>query len=309
MPRVALLALLIATVGAIALSWLVAGRLLQPLRAITRHARDASQHTLSDRIALGGPRDELRELADTMDAMLARLQAAFDSQRHFAAQASHELRTPLAIIQAEADVALASPDALPRERDLALAVRTAAVRSERLVDGLLTLSRSESSMIDSVPLDLADLTGDVVGDLIGEADAAGLAIDLRLDAAPVEGDRALLERLIVNLIRNAIRYNRPDGWVRIAVAGDGVAQPRTAVLSVVNAGPAVPAGEVEALFQPFRRGTGAARARVAGFGLGLSIVRSVATVHGGEVTARPGPDGGLEVRVELPIRGAGQVRD
>ncbi len=300
-PGLAVVALLVTSLGALALGWVVSGQMLRPLRQITRHARLASETTLSDRIGLRGPPDELKELADTMDAMLGRLQAAFESQRQFAAHASHELRTPLAIIQAEADVALAAPDASPRERELAQAVRSAAIRSERLVDGLLALSRSESSMRDSVRLDLADLAGDAAGELVGSADARQIALDLSLDQAVIRGDRPLLERMVANLLQNAIRYNRVGGWVRLAVGTEVVAGVATAVLAVENSGLVISATEIDDLFTPFRRGTAAIRERTAGFGLGLAIVRSVATVHGGEVTARPGREGGLVVAVRLPI--------
>ena len=300
LPGLAIVALLVTSLGALALGWVVSGRLLRPLRQITQHARLASETTLSDRIALRGPPDELRELADTMDEMLARLESAFRSQRHFAAQASHELRTPLAIIRAEADVALATPDATERERELALAVRSAAVRSERLIDGLLALSRSESSLRDSVRLDLADLAGDVASELIGEADDAGITLDLTLDGAPVRGDRALLERLIGNLVENAIRYNRSGGWVRLDVRTQLVNGHEVASVGVENSGSPVPATEITSLFAPFRRGTAATRERPAGYGLGLAIVQSVAAVHGGTVEARPGQAGGLLVRVAIP---------
>lgn len=300
-PRLAIIALLVTSLGALALGWVVSGRMLRPLRQITRHARLASETTLSDRIALRGPSDELKELADTMDDMLARLESAFESQRQFAAQASHELRTPLSIIHAEADLALTAPDNTPRERELALAVRTAAVRSERLVDGLLALSRSDSSMRDNVHLDLADLAGDVAGEFIGEADAAGIRIDLTLDQAIVRGDRALLERLIGNLLQNAIRYNYSGGWVRLDVRTEMAGDRMVASVRVENSGQPIPAAEIAALFAPFRRGLNATRERTAGYGLGLAIVRSVATVHGGHIEAHPGRQGGLLVWAMLPV--------
>ena len=300
-PGLAVVALLVATLGAMALGWVAAGQMLRPLRQITRHARLASETTLSDRIGLRGPPDELRELADTMDEMLGRLQAAFESQRQFAAHASHELRTPLAIIQAEADVALAAADGTPRERELAQAVRSAAIRSERLIDGLLALSRSESSMRDSVRLDLADLAGDTAGELVGSADARRITLDLSLEQAVVRGDRSLLGRMIANLLQNAIRYNRPGGWVRLAVGTEVGQGTPGAVLVIENSGSEIPAAEIDDLFTPFQRGTTAVRGRTAGFGLGLAIVRSVATVHGGVVSAAPGRDGGLAVTVRLPV--------
>lgn len=303
-PRAAIAALLVGTVAVLVVAWVVSGRMLGPIRQITRHARHASESTLSDRIALRGPPDELKELADTIDAMLARLEAAFRAQRDFSAHASHELRTPLAIIQAEADVALAAPDGSPRERALATAVRDAAVRSEGLVDGLLTLSRSESQLADRTRLDLADLAGDIAGDVIDEADRRGVTIDLELDTAPVLGDRTLLGRMIGNLLVNAIRYNRPSGWVRLSVArGAGPGGGEVAAVTVENSGPAIAPGDVGELFRPFRRGASSRQApdRPQGYGLGLAIVRSVAAAHGGEVTATPGREGGLRVTVTVPI--------
>jgi len=295
-----LVALLLTSGGAMALGWVVAGRVLRPVRQITAHARHASEATLGERIGLRGPPDELKELADTIDAMLGRLEDAFAAQRRFAAEASHELRTPLAIIRAEADVVLAAPDATARERRLGEAVRTAADRSERLVDGLLALARSESTLRDDVRIDLAEVVGDGVGEQTRAADAAGITIDLALAAAPVMGDRMLLERLVGNLVENAIRHNRRGGWVRVAVGTEA----RQAVLRVANGGTVLAPDAVAALFEPFRRGRGDRRDRASGFGLGLAIVRSVATVHGGAVEATAPAEGGLVVSVRLPVAAA-----
>jgi signal transduction histidine kinase len=294
--RQSLIALGITTLGALALGWLLAGEVLHPIQRITAHAKSSSATTLDERIHLDGPNDELKELADTFDAMLDRLQAAFRAQQGFAAQASHELRTPLAIIRAEAEVGRAAPDATNREQQSAEAILTAVGRSERLVDGLLALTRSESTMLDAGPVALADLTGDVVGEYIGEADQARVQLALSLDAAEVRGDAALLQRLVGNLIQNAIRYNVPDGNVSISVRPEG----GMARLTVENSGPAVGQEEIDQLFQPFVRGDWARRNR-SGFGLGLAIVRSVATAHGGTVRAIPGPDGGLRVSVDIPL--------
>ena len=209
--------------------------------------------------------------------MLDRLQAAFRAQQGFAAQASHELRTPLAIIRAEAEVASGAPDATERERRSADAILTAIGRSERLVDGLLALTRSESTMLDAGSIDLADLTGDVVGEYIGEADQARVRLDLALEAAEVRGDPALLQRMVGNLVQNAIHYSLPDGNVTISVRPTG----GMARATVENSGLAISEDEIDQLFQPFVRGDWARRNR-AGFGLGLAIVRSVAT-------SAPGP--------------------
>jgi len=297
--RQSLVALVLATFGALALGWLLAGEVLHPIQRITAHAKSSSATTLDERINLEGPDDELKELADTFDAMLDRLQAAFRAQQGFAAQASHELRTPLAIIRAEAEVAGAAPDATDRERQSADAILTAVGRSEGLVDGLLALTRSESTMLNAGPLDLADLTGDVVGEYVGEADQARVRLDLALDAAEVRGDPALLQRMVGNLVQNAIRYNVPDGSVAVSV------RPEAGMARVVveNSGPAVSQVEIDQLFQPFVRGDWARRNR-SGFGLGLAIVRSVATAHGGTVRAVPGPNGGLRVTVDFPLLAA-----
>ena len=291
-----LVAFLVTGLAAVLVGWLVAGRVLRPLQAITEHARAASESTLGDRIDLRGPPDELKELADTIDGMLERLQAAFESQRLFASQASHELRTPLAIMRAEADVALVTPDLGERERALATKIRDQVDRSERLVDGLLALARSESTLRDDATLDLADLAGDIVGLLARDADHAGIDLDLALDPAPVRGDRALLERLVGNLVDNGIKHNQHGGWLSVTVAREGSA----AVLRVANGGAPIPAETVADLFEPFRRGRQARREQRAGYGLGLAIVRSVALVHGGTVSAESPKEGGLVVTVRLP---------
>jgi signal transduction histidine kinase len=290
----AAIALVATSAGALLLGWVVAGRVLRPVRDITLHARHASEETLDERINLQGPRDELKELADTIDAMLDRLQAAFDSQRRFSAEASHELRTPLSIIRAEVDVAMAAPDATERERQLGESIRAAADRAERLIDGLLALARSDSTLRDSARVDLAELVGNVVGEQARAADAAGVEIDLVLDSAVVEGDRALLWRLIGNLVENAIRYNTRHGWMRVSVGTTG----SDAVLTVANSGPVIAPEQVDQLFKPFQRGESARRA--SGVGLGLAIVRSVAAAHDGTVSATANPDGGLTVTVRIP---------
>lgn len=293
------IALAVATLVALLLGWVLAGRVLQPLRAITGHAREASEATLSSRIALQGPPDELKELADTIDGMLERLESAFDAQRRFAAQASHELRTPLAIIRAEADVVLANEDVSEREARFGGAVRAAADRSERLVDGLLALARSESTLRDNAEIDLAELVGDIVGEHARSADLAGVELDLELDAAQVSGDQTLLGRMVGNLIENAIRYNAPGGWVRVFAGTES----GDFVVRVANSGPVVDPSAVVELFEPFRRGTTHRGEQPGGHGLGLAIVKSVAAVHGGRVEATARPEGGLIVDVVLPSRG------
>jgi signal transduction histidine kinase len=286
----------------VGLGWLVAGRVLQPLAAITATARRLEGSTLHERINLQGPQDELKELADTFDQMLGRLDAAFETQRRFVANASHELRTPLAITRTEVDVALADPATGPAElRAMAGRVLEANQRSEHLIEGLLTLARSERQLLAGEPLDLALAAADALSVAALEVERLGLRVSRVLGAAPVAGDRALLERLVANLVENAVRHNRPGGWVEVDTGRAGT----LAVVRVANGGLSIPPDLVGTLFEPFRRlnpdRTGSAR----GAGLGLSIVRSVATVHGGTASAQALPEGGLEVRVELPARAWG----
>lgn len=230
--------------------------------------------------------------------MLDRLQAAFDSQRRFAAQASHELRTPLAIMGAEMDVAIDGA-AVPEEaRKLAQAIRKQVIRSERLVGGLLVLARSESTMRDDARLDLANLTGDVVGEHLAAADAAGIRLDLDLSTAAVAGDLVLFGHAIRNLVENAIRYNVPGGFVRVAVS----ASSDEAIVRVENSGRGIREDELQAMLQPFHRGFDQASRKAGGFGLGLAIVRSVVSEHAGRIEAIPRAKGGLVVIMRLPLR-------
>jgi signal transduction histidine kinase len=285
--------------GSLGLGWVVAGRVLRPLQRITATAKRLSERTLHQRIALDGPDDELKELADTFDRMLSRLDAAFDAQRRFAANASHELRTPLTITRTEVDVALADPDTPPAElRAMAERVRDATGRSERLIEGLLTLARSEQEPRLWEPADLADAAAGALEQPRRSGDAAGLQLTTVLGPAPVAGDPALLERMVANLVENAVRHNQPDGWLEVATGSDG----GWAVVRVANGGRAIPPDRVESLFEPFRRLDGRVASPARGAGLGLSIVRSVARAHGGQATARALPGGGLEVTVRLPAR-------
>ena len=290
------LALGLMAVASVGLGWLVAGRVLRPIQEMTTAARQLSEHNLDRRLALEGPADELKELADTFDAMLERLERAFASQRRFVANASHELRTPLTVQRTLVDVALADPDTSPDElRATAVAVRDAVDRSERLIDGLLVLARSEQGVGDTEPVDLAAVATRVVDQTRAEADAAGVRLVAAVRPAPVRGNAVLLERLVANLVQNGVRHNDAGGWVEVTTAGSD-----RVVLEVRNSGPPVPPGEVDSLFEPFRRG---GRARVEsrrGAGLGLSIVRAVAQAHGGSVRAEALAGGGLAVTVSLP---------
>jgi signal transduction histidine kinase len=281
------------TMVSIAAGWLLAGRVLRPLRSITATARRVSGENLGERISLAGPADELKELADTFDGMLGRLDAAFGSQRHFVANASHELRTPLAIMRTEVDVAMADPDASVEElRRMGEAVRETVDRCERLIEGLLMLARSEAATGREEPADLAALAADCVTDLRAQAREADVEVRDDLEPAWTRGEPALLERMIANLLDNGIRHNEPGGWLRVRTRSDG-ARVR---LTVSNGGPRIAPGEATRLTEPFRRLDRAA----GGFGLGLSIVRSVVMAHGGTIELRAPEAGGLEVHIELP---------
>lgn len=296
MLRWSLTALIMVSVLACGAGWLLAGRALRPLQEVTATARRVAGRSLHERIALHGPDDEIKELADTFDAMLERLDRAFDSQHRFVANASHELRTPLTINRTLIEVALedpATPDSTRRLGETLLAVNQ---RQERLIDGLLVLAGSDQQLQTRERVDLAEVAHRALRAAEPAAHSAGVELRNSLDPCVVRGDPALLERLIGNLVDNAIRYNVEAGWVDLSVSvRDGLA-----LLSVQNSGPAVGPAEVEGLFEPFRRLTRTATT-AGGTGLGLSIVRSVANAHGGQVHARSRPDGGLLVEATLPL--------
>jgi signal transduction histidine kinase len=279
---------------------LLAGRALHPLQRITATARRVADRSLHERIALDGPDDEIKDLADTFDAMLERLDRSFDSQRRFVANASHELRTPLTINRTLIEVALDDPQASEPLRKLGGSLLDVNQRHERLIDGLLILASSEQGITDRTPVDLADVARHMA------TEYQGSRIDIRthLQPAPVTGDPVLLERLIHNLLDNAIRYNLPEEG-EIIITTDTVDD--NAQLTVDNTGPLIPPYEVPSLFEPFRRLAATERladpthASSRGAGLGLSIVRSVAHAHGGDVGASPRQDGGLTVQVRIPL--------
>ena len=284
------------TLLAAGLGWAVSRRVLRPLTAVTTAAQAASQDNLDRRLALAGPPDELKELADTFDAMLARLDAAFASQRRFVANASHELRTPLTEMRTLIDVTTARPAASAAQLEPVLAAIGAAVdRSEELIEALLTLARSDRGPGPGELVDLPTAVEDAI-DLIGPAAAARqIRIDTALQDVQVAGDRVLLERLASNLIDNAVRHNVTGGWVLASTRTDaGIAE-----LTVANGGERIPPDQVTGLFEPFRRLCGRTSNRP-GSGLGLSIVASVAKAHGGHAEARARPDGGLDVQIRLP---------
>jgi signal transduction histidine kinase len=284
------------TVLAAGLGWAVSRRVLRPLTAVTTAAQAASQENLDRRLALAGPPDELKELADTFDAMLARLEAAFASQRRFVANASHELRTPLTEMRTLIDVTMARPAVSAAELEPVLAAIGAAVdRSEELIEALLTLARSDRGPGPAETVDLPTAVEDAIDQFGPAAAARQIQIGTTLQDAQVTGDRVLIERLATNLIDNAVKHNVTGGWVLASTRTDA----GSAELIVSNGGEHIPADQVTGLFEPFRR-LGGRTGNRPGTGLGLSIVASVAAAHGGHAQARARPDGGLDVQVTLP---------
>ncbi|GAA4240617.1 ATP-binding protein [Actinomadura meridiana] len=287
--------------AAAALGWLVAGRVLGPLHRVTETARriaasPAADRGLHERIALRGPRDEVKELADTFDTMVERLDRSFDGQRRFVANASHELRTPLTLGRALVEVAMHRESASPDVRQLGETLLQINARHERLIGGLLLLARSENEITTRAPVDLADVVGHVASQAAPEAASTGVTIEVDAAEAITTGDALLLERVAQNLVENGLRHNSSSGWVKVSC---GTCR-EGAVLDVSNSGPAVPPYEIPALFEPFRRLDGDRVVTAKGAGLGLSIVRSIVRAHNGSVTAVSRPTGGLRVTVTLP---------
>ena len=278
---------------AAALGWIAAGRALRPVHRITAAARVASERNLSARVALRGPRDELQELAETFDEMLDRLQAAFEGQKRFIANASHELRTPLAVMRTTVDVVLGNPDSTPDDlRGMATDVRAAVDHAEHLIGALLIIARNERGLTVHDEVDLATVAEDVL-----DPAPRDRRVHATLEPAVIWGDPVLAERLIANLVDNAARYNTADGDIWIStrtVAG-------SSELTVANTGPVVSPADADRIFQPFQRLN--ARTSYDGSGLGLTIVASIAAIHGGTATARPRDDGGLSVTVAIPSAG------
>jgi signal transduction histidine kinase len=290
-----LLALAAIAVAAL-VAWWLAGRFLRPLRAMTTAAQEISATNLGRRLSLDGPDDELTELGRTLDNLFGRLQASFESQRQFVANASHELRTPLAGQRTLLQVALADPDAdADTLRSTCEEALQLSGQQERLIDALLTLATSERGVESWEPFDLTQLTQDIVHSRRHDAERHGVQIDATFDKAQAIGDPGLVASLVANLLDNAIRHNVADGTVEISTRAttDG------ARLSVSNTGASIPFIEVERLFQPFQRLGDQRVAPAGGHGLGLTIVMAIATAHGANLTARPGPQGGLDIQVSF----------
>ncbi|MER5617051.1 MULTISPECIES: ATP-binding protein [unclassified Streptomyces] len=293
-----LLALVGLSVIAFAFGYAMAGRVLSPLGRITRTARRVAGTDLSRRIELDGPDDELKELADTFDEMLDRLERAFTAQQRFVGNASHELRTPLAINRTLLEVHLSDPQAPPELKQLGKTLLATNERSEQLVEGLLLLARSDNQIVERKPVDLAEVASRAIDQTRGEAEERGVEIRGERAPAVVQGNGVLLERIALNLVQNAVRYNVPEeGWVEVTTELQG----GQALLVVSNTGPVVPAYEIDNLFEPFRRLRTERTGSDKGVGLGLSIARSVARAHGGRIIAEPREGGGLVMRVSLPV--------
>jgi signal transduction histidine kinase len=300
---VLLISLALAVVASLGLGWLLAGRLLRPLQAIVATARDISATNLSRRLRTGKRDDEFSRLGDTLNDLFARLEASFESQRHFVANAAHELRTPLAAERTVLQVALRDPAAsVASLRAACDEVLQLGQQQQELIDALLTLAGSEREITRAEPFDLADVAAGVTAGVDADVTVDAL-IDTGLDPAPAEGDPRLAESLVANLVGNAVRHNVPGGWatVRTGTAGG------RAVLRVSNSGPVIPPAEVGRLFEPFQR-LGDERIRRqggrggGGHGLGLAIVRAIAAAHDAELTAQARPEGGLDITVSFPAR-------
>jgi signal transduction histidine kinase len=295
--------LAVTAVVAAVLGWFLAGRVLRPLREMTTAAQTISAGNLHERLALTGPDDEFKQLGDTFDDVLGRLEASFAAQRRFVANAAHELRTPLTVERTLLQVALADPDANAASLRAACEELLASGRDhERLLDSLLTLATSERGLSRHEPIGLVVVAEEALESARHEIEQRSLTVTGDLRPATINGDRALIESLVANLVDNAIRYNEPGGRLHVGTSVDA----GHTVLVVVNSGPHVPPDEIERLFEPFRRLTADRTTADGHHGLGLSIVRAVATAHGATVNATPEPNGGLAIAVRFPVDDSGR---
>ena len=293
-----LIGLGIATLASAGLGWLVSGRVLRPVRSITETARRASDLQLGERLALPGPDDELKELADTFDVMLERLDAAFASQKRFVANAAHELRTPLTAMRTAIEVTLAKPTTSPAQFEaVATRVNRSIQQAEATVEALLTLASSEVGPTANESVDLSSAVEDALDAAATEITERQLTVEATLDTARTRGDRVLLERMIANLVDNAVRHNNPGGWIGIRTTSRADA----AVFQITNTGPTVSEEQIPTLFEPFAR----AHQRINstdGVGLGLSIANTIATAHGATITVDGRTEGGLQITVAIPLK-------
>ena len=294
-----LIGLGITTLASGGIGWLVSRRVLQPVRSITETARRASQEHLGERLGLSGPRDEVRELADTFDEMLDRLDRSFAAQRQFVANASHELRTPLTAMRTAIDVTLAKPGRTQRQlEEMAVRVRRSTEHAQHMIDALLTLSISEQRRPQAEQLDLAALAEDALEQADEGIRRGGLRLEAALEPARISGDAHLVGRLVSNLVDNAVRHNIADGWIRVRTGTDD----GDPYLRIANSGEFIPDSAVDTLAEPFRRLAGRT-GQDGGFGLGLSIVKSVGDAHGATMTVTNPAAGGLDILVRMPQPG------
>ena len=293
------IALAVMAALAFALGWLVAGRVLRPLRTITAAARRISATSLHERLAVTGPNDEFGELASTLNDLLARLEASFTAQRHFVASASHELRTPLTLDRTLLQVALRNPGTASEQwRATGLELLESGRHQERLLEALLTLATSEGGLSNREPADLSEAAAASLRAASPEAGRQQIRMVTALHPAPVLGDPRLIERLTVNLLDNAIRHNTTDGTVHLTTGQ----QDGRAIISVTNTGPVIPAAEISRLFRPFERLATPRASNGNGHGLGLSIVAAIADAHDATIAAHARPEGGLRIRVSFPCQ-------
>jgi signal transduction histidine kinase len=299
-----LIALGLLAIASAALGWLASGRALRPVRSITEAARRASELRLGQRLALTGPDDEFKQLADTFDVMLERLDAAFTSQKRFVANAAHELRTPLTAMRTAIEVTLSKPARTPEQLEaMAARVKRSVEQAEATVEALLALATSELGPTAHQATDLGTAAEDALDAAHAAIDQRQIKVEAALEPAVARGDRVLLERMIANLVENAVRHNNPGGWigVRTSQQADG------AVFEIANSGASVPAEQIPTLFEPFAR----AKQRLNssdGVGLGLSIASAIAHAHNATISARPRADGGLELSVSIPTTPADAAR-
>ncbi len=288
----------ILAIAAAGLGWLVSGRALRPVRSITEAARRASELRLGQRLALTGPDDEFKQLADTFDMMLERLDAAFTSQKRFVANAAHELRTPLTAMRTAIEVTLSKPTRTPEQLEaMAVRVKRSVEQAEATVEALLALATSEIGPTTEEAIDLSTAAEDALDATLAAIDQRQIKVDAALEPALARGDRVLLERMIANLVENAVRHNNPGGWIGIRT----VQQADGAAFEIANTGPNIPAEQIPTLFEPFARAEQRLNSSD-GVGLGLSIASAIAGAHNATITGRPRPGGGLEMSVTIPTR-------
>ncbi len=295
------IALAVLAMASVGLGWLVSGRALRPVRSITEAARRASELRLGQRLALTGPDDEFKQLADTFDVMLERLDAAFTSQKRFVANAAHELRTPLTAMRTAIEVTLSKPTRTPAELEaMAARVKRSVEQAEATIEALLTLATSELGPTAQESMDLATAAEDALDATHIAIDRRDITLDAELEPALARGDRVLLERMIFNLVENAVRHNTAGGWIGVRT----IQHADSAVFEIANTGPHISGEQIPTLFEPFAR----LEQRLSssdGVGLGLSIAQAIADVHSATITAQPRPDGGLDMSVTIPTAAPG----